>query len=367
MLRSIEARELKIAFRSAFSHASATRNATQSLWVEARDREGRVGYGEGCPREYVTRETVAGTLAFADSQRDELIAAIRDLETLKDWVRAHRARIDDNPAAWCAIELALIDLLARRNDQTVEQLLGLPELAGRFDYSAVLGDATPPAFEAQLARYVEAGFRDFKIKLSGDAARDGAKVAALNGAGVPAARVRADANNLWRDADAAIAFLAGLGLRFAALEEPLQPGDFGGMARVAAAFDCALILDESLLRPRQLDELPASPVRWIANLRISKCGGLLRSLELAQAARGAGLQLVVGAQVGETSLLARAALAVANAVRDRLVAMEGAFGTHLLVRDSVEPSLMFGPGGVLQAAAVPAALPGFGLAPGPCR
>ena len=59
---SIEARPRAIPFKVAFKHASAERRETQSLWVEARSGD-RLGIGEGCPREYVTRETVGGALA----------------------------------------------------------------------------------------------------------------------------------------------------------------------------------------------------------------------------------------------------------------------------------------------------------------
>ena len=91
-------------------------------------------------------------------------------------------------------------------------------------------------------------------------------------------------------------------------------------------------------------------------------GGLLRSLAVSRAARDARVGLIVGAQVGETSVLTRAALAVAHVSRDILVAQEGAFGTLLLERDICDPSLMFGAGGVLDVAAYPhLQQPGFGL------
>ncbi|HWQ37778.1 MAG TPA: enolase C-terminal domain-like protein [Burkholderiales bacterium] len=359
MLQSLSWRALNIAFKQTFAHASASRDATHTLWVEARSRDGLLGYGEGCPREYVSHETLAGAAAFVESQREGLIATIRDLDTLRSRVERHGPEIDANPAAWCAIELALLDLLARRNGQTVEALLELPRLSGRFRYTAVIGDVSPQRFHAQLARYLTAGFRDYKIKLSGNAALDRAKVAALKAAGIEGAAVRADANNLWTSADRAIDFLSGLDFPFVALEEPLKAGDFPGMRRIAATFDCAIILDESLLRDRQLNALGDSAVRWLVNLRVSKMGGLLRSLRLAHRIRQAGLKMIVGAHVGETSLLTRAALAVANSARDILYAQEGAFGTHLLERDVVHSPIMFGAGGVLEAQAVPT---GFGFA-----
>ncbi len=72
--------------------------------------------------------------------------------------------------------------------------------------------------------------------------------------------------------------------------------------------------------------------------------------------------MIVGAHVGETGILTRAALTLAQGAGDALIAQEGAFGTHLLSRDLCEPPLMFGDGDVLtvEDALDPAAL-GFGL------
>jgi L-alanine-DL-glutamate epimerase-like enolase superfamily enzyme len=99
----------------------------------------------------------------------------------------------------------------------------------------------------------------------------------------------------------------------------------------------------------------------VVNVRISKMGGLVRALALTERTMREGLRIVVGAHVGETSLLTRAALTVAHAARDILVAQEGAFGTHLLERDVVEPPIMFAAGGVLNAATLPRRSGGLGL------
>jgi muconate cycloisomerase len=89
-------------------------------------------------------------------------------------------------------------------------------------------------------------------------------------------------------------------------------------------------------------------------------GGVLRSLETARRAAQAQIGLVVGAQVGETSVLTRAGLTVAHAARPNLLAQEGAFGTHLLERDVVAQPIVFGAGGWLDADALPRAA-GWGL------
>lgn len=332
----------------------------QSLWVEAR-AHGQSGYGEGCPREYVTGESLVTALQFCSTHAQDWLVSISDLGALQGWAMAHPGDIEANPAAWTAVELALLDLIAKLQGVSVERLLGVPDVEGRFAYTAVLGDAVPAMFEAQLAHYLKAGFRDFKIKLSGVASRDRAKVDALEAAGIAGTAVRADANNLWKSADEALAALAALAFSFHALEEPLSPGDYDGMSSIAAALETKIILDESVLRAGQLDALDAASERWIVNLRVSKMGGVMRSLQMAAELRRRGVGLIVGAHVGETSVLTRAALTVANAAGDILVAQEGAFGTHLLARDVVDPPLMFGAGGVLDASAFRLRGGGWGL------
>lgn len=359
-LHTIDATPLVIPFTTRFAHASATRGETASLWVTVTTHDGVTGHGESCPRPYVTGETIDSAAAFVARHRDDLAATVRDVASLAGWEARHAADIDAAPAAWCALELAFLDALGRTAGVTLETLLGLPPLAGAFQYTAVIGDGDVAHFESQWARYRAAGFRDVKLKISGHPERDTPKLAALVAAGV---RVRVDANNLWRDADAAVAYLAALPAPIFALEEPLAPGAFAALAGIAARLDTPIVLDESATRVEHLRALPPPADRWIVNVRVSKMGGVRRALAVVRAACAAGHGVVVGAQVGETSLLTRAALPVAAAAGPALVAMEGAFGTLLLTRDVCEPPLMFGAGGRLVVAQHPRlASPGLGVA-----
>ena len=360
-LAALRFHTLHIPFRQRFSHASATRDATSSLWVEAVGDDGRRGFGEACPRPYVTGETLDSARDFFAAARDEVLAEIRDAATLRAWVAAHAARIDRHPAAWCAIELALIDLFARQAEQTAEAWLGLPDMAGTFRYSAVLGDADPDAFAATFVRYREFGLTDFKLKLAGDLARDQEKLAVLKDAGTAVARLRLDANNLWQDAATARNYLIALDAPAFAIEEPLGKRLRADLPALSRALDMAIVLDESLCRIDELADF-APDTLWIPNLRVSKLGGLLRTLALVDAARARGLPLIIGAQVGETSLLTRVALIAARAAGKHLIAQEGAFGTLLLESDVCATPLMFGRGGMLHFETRD---PGWGLACAP--
>jgi L-alanine-DL-glutamate epimerase-like enolase superfamily enzyme len=360
-IERLEIFSFPVPFKVVFRHASASRARAENLIVMATSDCGRVGYGEGCPRDYVTGETVEGGAAFVRRYGAAIADAVTDPESLKSWIATHNDLIDQNPAAFCAVETALLDVMGIVEACPVEDLVGVRRLAGEYAYSAVLGDAPYLAFRWQLYRYRRRGFRDFKIKISGDFDRDRRKLTPFRTSAGASSRVRLDANNLWTSIDSCVGHVSALPLTPFAVEEPLQPGDLDGFSRVGKECRTKIILDESLLRVDQLEALESAD-SWIVNIRVSKMGGIFRSLELGRRAAALGIGVIVGAQVGETSILTRAGMCVMNAAGPHLVASEGAFGTYLLRRDLASPCLMFGDGGVL-AAELPGIgdLSGFGL------
>ena len=360
-IQRLEVSSFPVPFRAVFRHASASRARAENLIVAARSDSGDIGYGEGCPRQYVTGETVESGAAFIQEHAGSFIDSVTDAQSLRAWVETHQEVIDQNPAAYCAIEIAALDLLGKTNAVPVEELLGLSRLTGRFTYSAVLGDSPYLAYWWQFRRYWKRGFRDFKVKVSGDPERDRRKMRLFRYKTDSRLRVRLDANNLWTSADECIRLVTALPHQVYAIEEPLQEGDLTGFERVGVECGAKIILDESLLRVEQLDTLK-DPERWIVNLRVSKMGGIMRSLDVAKRAANLGFGVIVGAQVGETSILTRAGLTVMHAAQPNLVASEGAFGTHLLRRDLTSKSLMFGNDGTVVVEQVGiGGEPGLGL------
>ncbi|MCP4330467.1 MAG: hypothetical protein GY791_18750 [Alphaproteobacteria bacterium] len=360
-LAALELRRFAVRFRTPVAHAAATRRQTSNIIVIARGADGSVGFGEGCPRPYVTGESEHSAASFVAAAADDVIANVTDLDDLRAWIDAHEADIDDNPAAFAALELAILDLLARQDTQPVETLLGLLGPTRAFRYSAVVGDSSATKLVLRLLRYRLAGFADFKIKIIADATRDRRKEALLRLIHGTGCRLRADANNAWSDAEGFIRDLGPMKDLFVAIEEPVKAGDLDGCRSIAKALRVRIVLDESLCRLAQAEALSRDPETWIANIRVSKMGGLIRSLRVADRLVSMGVTLIVGAQVGETSLLTRAGLAVAAAHQEHLFAQEGAFGTHLLAHDLCDPPVMFGRRGLLADAGAILKRPGWGV------
>ncbi|QPJ62872.1 MAG: hypothetical protein G3M70_13700 [Candidatus Nitronauta litoralis] len=358
-IKDLTLRKLSIPFRTAFKHASATRLETESVIAIAESESGKMGYGEGCPRSYVTGESQESCLQFFEKHKPDF-PQLHGLNQLREWVAQNRSTIDSNPAAWCSIEMAILDLIARERNVSVEDLLSLPEICGSFKYTAVMGLNSLPSFKKQLQRYLEIGFTDFKIKISGKLEEDKERIELSTSFINDPSKIRLDANNVWDQPEDCIQYMESLEPSFFAIEEPISKNDFKGHKNIFAALKLPIILDESFCRLSQFDELQEVPVKFILNIRVSKMGGILRSLEIIQEAKRLNIPVIVGAQVGETSLLTRAALTLCSAFRDNIVAQEGAFGTHLLEYDITPSPLMFGTKGNLNASKA-GQKPGLGI------
>ncbi len=350
---------LEIPFKQVFTHATATRVCTETILVKANSENGIVGVGEGCPRQYVTGETIHSAINFFTTHRDDW-EEFQNVGDLEAWMAENCQTIDENPASWCAVELALFDCWGQENRQSLESLLNLQELSGQFQYSAVLGTEDITSFKKQAKQFCALDFYDFKVKVTGNLEQDRQKIQFLKDLPIQNIRIRLDANNLWNTAVEVVPYVKSLDHQFFTIEEPLQVGAYEGCRQISQQLGLPIILDESFLRCEQFNDLETDSKNWIVNIRISKMGGILRSLKIAEQAKAKGIQIIIGAQVGETSILTRAALTVANQYREILLAQEGAFGTYLLERDITATPLMFGRGGVLDSPSL-STQPGLGL------
>jgi L-Ala-D/L-Glu epimerase len=356
-INSISLTKLEIPFKTSFKHASAERQVTEAVIAKVRDSNNLCGYGEGCPRHYVTGETIDSCMKFI-SDNQHILINIDSIESLIDYLSSNSDLIDKNPAAWCAVETAILDLLAKQKNTTVESLIGIPEINGDFYYTAILGISDDTTFQKHLSQYIKMGFKDFKIKISGNAQHDNSRLKAIY-ENCENSQIRLDANNFFLSDKEALDYLNNLDRCFWAIEEPISSKNLSALQKLSEKVECKIILDESFLTIQDLEKFSASSNRWIVNVRISKMGGLLRSLKIVRSCEEKSMPFIIGSQVGETSILTRVALSLANTYRHSLIGQEGAYGTHLLERDITTKPIMFNMNGIVNF--TPLSASGWGL------
>lgn len=349
-IESVTIYQLRIPFHQSFRHALQSREESDAVIVKVTGADGRSGFGEGLPRAYVTGET---TDAMVNYVRDRLAPEIfrasfapgwetfEHLQTvMPDWSRSAGNGVTAWNAAFCAVELALLDWGLRADHCALADLL--PPARLEVVYSGVISADAPAEAAALARRMAKLGLRQIKVKVGG--ADDVARLEAVRHAVGAKVELRADANGAWSAPEALenLRRLARFNLQ--SIEQPVAAGDLAGMKQVRDESGMAVMADESLVtldQARRLIELKACDA---FNIRLSKCGGIAGSLAIAGLARDAGIKIQVGAQVGETGILSAAGRTFAAHLPE-LAAAEGSFGTWLLAEDVTFDNVAFGLGG----------------------
>jgi L-alanine-DL-glutamate epimerase-like enolase superfamily enzyme len=354
---------VELPLRVPFRHAAAQRQRSDSVFLRLRLDDGTDGWGESLPRRYVTGETVPGAMALL---RDRIGPALvgHNFDSLDDVVAfltdcdgaAPASWVDPSQpqgAAWCAVDLALLDAFSRIEDRPalaalVPQSSSITEPAPLLRYSGVVSADRGRRALTTLLKLRAFGLRQVKLKVDVHNAVGAARTARrLLGSEV---ELRVDANMAWpaADAPALVAALMDAGVRW--FEQPVAADDLDTMARLVERSGAAIVADESLTTRSSLRTLIDRHACTGVNVRISKCGGLVAAHARCREALDAGLELQVGCHVGESSLLSSAQLTLLAALateQPRVRYAEGCFGHHLLAHDPASPVLQFGYGGRL--------------------
>jgi L-alanine-DL-glutamate epimerase-like enolase superfamily enzyme len=348
-IESFTVHAIDLPFRVKFEHAAASRRSSESLLVELRLDDGTTGWGESLPRVYVTGESRDGACELlAGSILPRLLGrAFESFEEVVAFLTACDGRAPtewgprDQPqsAAWCAVDLALLDAFGKHFGRTP---FGQTSMPGDLRYSGVLSSGDGWKHRLQPLLYRLLGFRALKIKAGPETTvRDIVRVRRLAGANT---ELRVDANMSWTF-DQALRLMpefARAGVK--SFEQPLAADDLAGAARLIRETGLEVMADESLHTGESLQRLIDAKACTAINARISKCGGLIATLARCREARSADLWVQLGCQVGESSLLSAAHLHLCAAF-PKARHLEGCFGSFLLADDPAKPALRFGRGG----------------------
>ncbi len=236
---------------------------------------------------------------------DGVVGAIRRFAATGPLERSRLMNELPAGAARNALDCALVDAEAKRAGLSAAALLGVPAVLEPRLTCYTLSLATPGEMAAAATTAVDMPL--LKLKLGGGPL-DAERLAAVRAAR-PDARLVADANEAWREADLipllAAAREAGLEL----IEQPLPAGKDQALAHVARLVPiCA---DESVHTSSDIASLAD---RYDAvNIKLDKAGGLAEALAISRAAQHSGLRIMVGCMLATSLAMAPAWLLAGTA------------------------------------------------------
>jgi L-Ala-D/L-Glu epimerase len=363
LMRVIEltAFHVRIPLWKPIRHASHTRTETDNLVVRCVLEDGTTGYGEGVPRDYVTGETIASALDLLCRS-----ALAEQLEPCGDFAAAvglaERLRLQPVPgddrgcqgnAARCALELAVLDAYGKEFGEplgTVTRLMAadLYQPRSRVRYSGAITSTQGLKLRFAMWKYRMYGFHQFKVKVGIAGQNDVKRLHIIRTRGGNKIDLRVDANEAWAPAEACERIMELKPFGITAVEQPVPHQEVGCLPEVRRRAGVPIMLDESLCSMVDAERAVAGQTCDLFNLRLSKCGGFIPALRLAQFARAHNLGYQLGCQVGETAILSAAGRHFATSVGG-IRYLEGSYDRHLVREALGTRDITFGWGGVAPA------------------
>lgn len=327
-IRSLTAFDVPIRLKQSVRHASHERSNNDTLIIRCELDDGSIGWGEGLPRPYVTGETIETAWKQVEKSDWTQIADadLRDFESVHTAIgRLHLHNVaDETHQPWierdcfgnsvrCAIELAVLDAFGKSSGQTVGDLLhSLPEMndiGQRVDSVRYSGVVTSVSGFKQWRSGLKMklfGFQQVKIKVGTEGVNDEQFVRRIRRVVGRSVDLRLDVNEAWQPSEVAPKLKPLLPLGISSVEQPVPHESVNDLAAVSRGLCIPIMLDESLCSMKDAERSQASQTCDAFNLRISKCGGLINCVKLADFARRHDLTYQLGCQVGETGILSAA-------------------------------------------------------------
>ncbi|MFZ7126110.1 MAG: enolase C-terminal domain-like protein [Desulfobacterales bacterium] len=302
-------------FSIRFHSPQALRVRADSLLVAIHFENGITGWGECVPRDYVTGETTDSVLEILQSVAEPLLFAA-DIQSLSDIRRllqdlAAGCRSSGRTPFQCAVaavDLALIDALGHQGGHPMAALFSRGERP-----KTVLRSLSIPFLPAELIQRLfpvlreQMGLGAVKVLVGPRLGENIERVSAVRQLAGPDMPLRIEVNGKW-SLDTALRQMEAL-IRFqpAGVEQPLPPGHLNDLRKFREATGLPVIVDESLCSVDDARLLIEEDACDLFNIKVSKCGGLMASLTIAEMAEAAGMGCQVGSHIGETDILGNAA------------------------------------------------------------
>jgi L-alanine-DL-glutamate epimerase-like enolase superfamily enzyme len=199
--------------------------------------------------------------------------------------------------------------MAKGANQPLYRYLG--GVSGTVEIDMTIGIDTPEKMAQKATRLVKEGYRHIKVKAGVDDDQDKAAIRLIRQA-APNAHLKVDANQGWT-AHRALAMLrvyAQEGVE--ALEQPVPYWDLAGLQYVRERSPLPIMADEGCFSTQDAAKIAKAGAADVINIKLMKCGGLYRALQINAIAEASGINCMLGCMLESRLSIAAGAALVAS-------------------------------------------------------
>lgn len=324
-----------------FPSGQAFRTHAESVILRIGYDNGIFSYGESAPRIYVSGETLSSVSAwirdcFTPILLRREIGTIEDVESILNELEEEALQQTAGPysSALGAVDIALLDGLGKLENKPVAAYLGPFLESSSAHYSISVPFFTDEQVLQLFDRFRHYHFSHLKVLLGEDLSWNIARLGLLRSLFGEGVNIRIEVNGKWSLEQALVNAKEIKKFGISTVEQPLPAHDLEGLRRFREETGMCVVADESFCTPSEAGNLIERRACDILNIKISKCGGLLRSKAIADFALSAHVPCQLGAHVGETEILTAAGRHFSATTE--LLWIDGAY-SHLLFGSAGAP------------------------------
>lgn len=199
---------------------------------------------------------------------------------------------EGNTAAKAAVDIAVFDLLAKREKKPLYEYLGGTK--DRILTDMTLGIESKAVTVSKALKHYKAGFRALKIKVGLDMKEDISRVAAVREAVGPKVELRVDVNQGYT-VDQAIEFCNVMhSYDVVVVEQPVSASDYSGFKRVTEASPVPTMADECVKSVLDARKVAREGIAEMINIKLMKSAGIYDASMINRLAEAADIGTMVG-------------------------------------------------------------------------
>ncbi len=308
---------LKIPCKNTFSHAMSSRDHSEVVLIKLISDKNTMGWGEVVPRLYVTGECIQSVMG-SDNALDSMGVIGRKIDSvgaLQEWIDPLLDQGRENLALLGGVELAMWGLLGQQGKSDLDSTIGLPRQSPAGVCFTIGFDCMPEQLRGFFIAARMKKATTIKLKVGNDMDRDIECVKLLQKYSNGGIQIRLDGNGVLTLEAASQLLSAVCCTDLHSFEEPLDRNGtdvVDQLAEIHSRFNVDLMADESVCSQSDADNIIKDKSYQWFNIRVGKHGGMLASCRIRDKAAAAGMGVVAGSMVGETSALTQASTLFLN-------------------------------------------------------
>jgi L-alanine-DL-glutamate epimerase-like enolase superfamily enzyme len=288
-IASIELSREKIELKKPFVTALRELSFAEFIRVYVLCDDGNFAYGEAPATEAITGESLESIERGIEDIKE--IFYKRDIDEVLELL--HRQTIGSSAKA--ALDIAFVGLLAKQRGLSLMEYFGIKDTkAIKTDITISLGSKSKMLQESKNA--LREGMNILKVKLGADIAHAIETTKLLNKQ-LSHAELLIDANQAWSLEDTLLYLKSTQECRLELLEQPVAAKDVEALTQIREQSHIAILADEAVFTLEDMKRVLFMGAADMINIKVMKCGGVSRAVEMLEYAREKGVKCMLGSMI----------------------------------------------------------------------